>query len=207
MIYLLRHGSVGRRGVYLGQADWPLSPAGKRQARRWRDALASAAFDRIYSSDLARARGTADIIAAGQKAPVTCRPELREIKLGALEGLSRRAVQDRYPQAWKTRGEQIATYRPSGGESFRDLRERVVPLFESLAAERDTHTLIVAHAGVNRVLLCHVLGLPLRHLFRIGQDEGAMNLVDVCHRPRRVITLNAGPEGMICRRRQPSPQP
>jgi probable phosphoglycerate mutase len=82
------------------------------------------------------------------------------------------------PKAWMERGRNLDVYRPPGGESFSDLRDRVVPAFFHLLDRVRDPVLIVAHAGVNRVLLCHLLGMPLAHLFRLRQDTGALNLID-----------------------------
>ena len=74
----------------------------------------------------------------------------------------------------------MAHTRPEGGESFADVQARVWPAFEGIAAQAQGKagaTLVVAHAGVNRVLLCRLLGMPLAHLFRLGQDYCGLNLI------------------------------
>ncbi len=59
------------------------------------------------------------------------------------------------------------------------MRERVVPALRDIAASGGERVLVVAHKGVNRVLLCELLGLPLERLFSISQDYGAVNVVAV----------------------------
>ena len=73
---------------------------------------------------------------------------------------------------------QIADFRPPGGESFLDLQQRVVPVFEKAVDNAGRNILIVAHAGVNRMILCHLLDIPPGNLFRLSQDWGAMNLIE-----------------------------
>ncbi len=100
----------------------------------------------------------------------------------------------RFPGEWDQRGRNISEYRPASGESFVDLAARVVPAFERLTAQPEDPILIVGHAGVNRVLLCHVLGMPLHHLFRMRQDYGALNIIDVIGDFRQISLMNLRPQ-------------
>jgi alpha-ribazole phosphatase len=193
-LLLLRHGAVqsdagGRR--YIGQTDVPLNEAGLRQADRWADYFAgTAAPADIFCSDLDRCAQTARKIAARcglEPMPV---PELREIDLGSWEGQRFDTIKARFPQAFQQRGEQIADHRPPGGESFRDLQRRVWPVFASLTQGLQGSRLIVTHAGVIRVLICRLLGMPLENLFSIGQAHGALNIIAVRPEGWRVQALN-----------------
>ena len=74
-----------------------------------------------------------------------------------------------------------------------DLQQRVVPVFEQTVDRAGQHLLIVAHAGVNRVLLCHLLGMPPENLLRIAQGCGAMNLIDRLTNGYRVHAMNLLP--------------
>jgi probable phosphoglycerate mutase len=84
-------------------------------------------------------------------------------------------------------------YRPPEGESFRDLQKRVLPVFKEIVSAARGNVLIVAHAGVNRVVLCHVLGMPINHLFRIAQDYGCLNVIETRGNLFSVTSLNARP--------------
>ncbi|MBI5896369.1 MAG: histidine phosphatase family protein, partial [Desulfobacterales bacterium] len=89
------------------------------------------------------------------------------------------------------RGRDLEGYRPPGGESFGDLRSRVVPAFERIIAQATANILIVGHAGVNRVILCHLLGMPLAHLFRLGQDYAGLNIIEPHAAECRVLAINS----------------
>jgi probable phosphoglycerate mutase len=104
--------------------------------------------------------------------------QLREIDLGELDGLPVDEVKSRFPGELQRRGENFVTYRPPGGESFADVHARVVPLCEKIVQRAKGNVLIVGHAGVNRVILCHLLAIPLAHLFRLGQDYGSLSIID-----------------------------
>ncbi len=195
-IYLLRHGAIlsaGNGKQYIGAQDLALSAIGLSQARAWADYFASTVLDEIYCSDLARCLETARIIGAGCNLAPQALSELREVNLGAWEGQQFDTIKTRDPQGFQQRGEHIADHRPPGGESFRDLQERMWPIIEAAARRRKNQTLIVTHAGVIRVLLCRLLGMPLDNLFRIGQAYGALNIVEVRPEGYRVQAINIQP--------------
>jgi probable phosphoglycerate mutase len=195
-ILLLRHGDIGAGAGekrFIGQTDVPLSETGRRQALYWRSCLAEVQPLRIVSSDLRRCKATARIIAADHGMDVTLQTELREILLGEWEGMTFGRVKERWPESFRQRGMDLARFRPPGGESFLDLQKRVIPVIEAAADRADRQILIVAHAGVNRVVLCGLLGMPVENLFRIAQGHGAMNLVDRQANGYRIASLNLLP--------------
>lgn len=209
MILLLRHGEIARPApkAFVGRADLPLNDLGVRQAQYWGDWLADRPLSKIHASDLSRTRETTRLIlerrARSERSGVVPAPSvrfdpaLREIDLGAWEGLTPDEVRRRYPGQWEARGRDLAAFRPPGGESFADLAARIVPVFEALAPSSPGGTgdvLLVAHAGVIRVILCHVLGLPLADLMRLGQGYGAMNLVERGPRGYVLHGLNLRPD-------------
>ncbi|MCP4107867.1 MAG: alpha-ribazole phosphatase [Desulfobacteraceae bacterium] len=189
-IYLLRHGEIDLQGEkrFIGQTDLPLNQNGTAQAYYWHRELADVVFSGIFCSDLRRTYKTACIIAGHEN--VQAMPQLREIKLGEWEGLSMLEIRTCFPDEWKKRGEDIVTYRPQGGESFADLHARAVPVFEQISGESDGNVLIVAHGGVNRVILCHVLGMPADNLFRLNQDYGCLNIIDCSRTPVQLTAMN-----------------
>jgi alpha-ribazole phosphatase len=197
MIYLLRHGEIDPSGTkrYVGQVDLPLTQKGEFQAQWWRKTLTNFPLDLIYCSDLMRSRETAQIIAETRQVRIQVMFQLREIDLGEWDGLSVEEVKNRFPEEWQRRGQDLVTYRPPGGENFADMHARVVPLFEHIVQDhREGNVLIVGHSGVNRVILCHLLGIPLAHLFRLGQDYGSLSIIDNEKKEMRLIAMNLTPE-------------
>jgi alpha-ribazole phosphatase len=178
-LYLMCHGDSRQDDVrrYIGQTDLPLNEMGLEQAKYWQRKLSSVSFYGIYCSDLVRSLETARIIAQKRGMSVCSLTELREIRLGAWEGLSVTEVRQRFPGEYEKRGENFPDYRPPNGESFSDLRGRIVPVFERIVSEMEGNVLIVGHAGVNRTILCHVLGMPLENLFRLQQQWGSLSIL------------------------------
>jgi probable phosphoglycerate mutase len=194
-IHLLRHGDTRRDRVkrYIGQADLPLNEAGRAQAEFWRGQLAGRQFERILCSDLVRSYETASIIAREHPAPVQALPRFREIALGAWDGLAVDEVRELYPGEYEKRGSDLVYYRPPAGECFADVAARVIPLFEEIVRTSQGDLLVVGHAGVNRVLLCHLLGMPLANLFRLGQDYACLNLIEHRAGGASVLGMNIAP--------------
>lgn len=192
LIYLVRHGDIGL-GVdkrYIGQTDLPLSILGKKQAFLLKEIFCRVPLDNIYCSDLGRAQQTAEIIASAHPLLPTVREELRELFMGEWEDKLFSEIRAKYPEDFKARGVDITYFRPQLGESFSDCSKRVIPVFESLTQAQDSTVLIVGHAGVNRVILCHVLGIPLVNVFRLEQSYGCVNLISKEGFEYRLKSLN-----------------
>jgi len=194
-IFLMRHGDSRKDSVrrYIGQSDDPLNDRGREQAAWWRAKLAPIRFSRVFCSDLARSMQTARIVMAGSGETISSLPELREISLGDWEGLAIGDVRAGKPAEYAERGLRPDLHRPPGGESFADLRNRVVPVFLDIAGREEGTILVIGHAGVNRVILCHVLGMPLKNIFLLGQDYGCLNLFGRGNGRVRVDALNHRP--------------
>ncbi len=194
ILFLLRHGVTDNDGVkrYIGQTDVPLGASGYRQADRWAQYFAQIAVQRILCSDLQRSTETADIIGRRCRITPEAHSKLREIDLGSWEGMSFDHIRDQYPEEYALRGRDIARYRPLQGESFQDLRRRVVPFWDHQFKQSRENVLFVGHAGVNRILLCHLLGMPLSHLFRLEQDPAALSVIVRKNEYHRVVLLNMG---------------
>lgn len=194
-ILLLRHGQIEtptNEKRFVGQIDLALSVVGKAQAAYWQSCLASRSFGKVVSSPLSRCLETARIITGG-KCEIETIPGLREIGLGQWEGVPISEVKRRWPDAYRQRGLDMAGFRPPDGESFLDLKKRVVPAFETAVEKSASPVLAVAHAGVIRMILCHILGMPAQNLFRINLGYGALTLVDLNAGGYSIQTINLLP--------------
>ncbi len=191
-IFLMRHGETQSDGVkrYIGQTDLPLSTIGKSQAKSWQAFFKEIPLTAIVSSDLSRARETAAIIAGRRDIPRVAKTGFREISLGSWENMPFAALQEKAAAEFRKRGQAIDTHRPPGGESFLDLQQRAVATFYYTVAETSGNVLIVAHAGLNRVILCHLLGMPIVNLFRLGQDYACLNTIIQRDNDFRVLRFN-----------------
>ena len=191
-VLLIRHGEIAGDDTahrFIGRTDLPMSEDGEGEIRLLARRVQRVPLDAVYCSDLGRSRRTAELLAEGRAIPVRVKPELREIDLGAWEGLPRREVAERQPTEYEQRGRDIENFRPPGGESFADLKRRVLCFWQSAIEASGPGTVaIAAHAGVNRVILCHVLGMPLSNLFRLSQQTGCLNVIE-WHRSGTAVRL------------------
>lgn len=168
----MRHGALppNPERRFVGQRDIGLSATGRAQAVSWRERLADTPFAAVVSSDLSRCVESALLVKGERDIPLIPEPAFREISLGAWEGLTPAEVEARFPGAYAARGRNLAESRPQGGESFVDLAARALPAFDALArAFAGRALLVVAHAGVNRVILARAMALPLRYVPDIPQ--------------------------------------
>lgn len=162
-LVLVRHGETAwnREGRFQGHADIPLSEAGRAQARALRARLAAAhvhlfddAHTAVLTSDLRRAHQTAEIAFGGSGRVLHVRRELREFCYGVFEGLTRREIDDRFPDVM---GRWVAGDRAfaiEGGESRAQVHARAHgAITEFLAAMPHRHVVVVAHGGTMRQLL------------------------------------------------------
>jgi probable phosphoglycerate mutase len=191
-IYLLRHGIIegADERRLIGQTDFPLLEKGRDQARACEQALRQVDFSEIWCSDLKRTVETAAIVSHNRSVPAARAPALREIALGQWDGLRINIIHEQYPEMWAERGRDIAGFRPPGGESFHDVQHRVLSFIDPLVSRASGNVLLVSHAGVIRSMLCHALGMPLSHLFRLHLDYCGWSIVEADGDGWRVIAVN-----------------
>jgi len=194
-LYLVRHGAIiaVAKKAYIGQIEAPLSEEGVEQAwalRRWLEPLS---LSRALASDLSRSQRTARIIMGRRAGVVEPVPTLREINLGEWEGFSFEEIREKFPEAYAARGCDIEHFRPPRGESFADCRERVEASLHKILDGSRGNVLMVGHAGVNRLILCSILGIPVQNLHSIGQDYGCLNVIEFGPDRTRVQLMNFSP--------------
>jgi broad specificity phosphatase PhoE len=159
-ILLVRHGETdwNREGRWQGHSDRSLDDAGRAQARLLGAHLAGVGIDLLYSSDLARARETAAAVEATTGLDARIEPDLREVDVGGLTGLSRAEVEARDPAWFRTWLDGAVTGYPDG-ETYLDVHRRSVRAFERILDEADGHTAaVVCHGGNIRAITLEVAG-------------------------------------------------
>ncbi len=195
-LFLVRHGEVDGAGEALhGHVDVPLTVRGTAQMEGAAAFLAREPLCAVYASDLQRARVGAEVVARVHGLDPVVDPALRELDMGAWDGRPMAdlwAEHRRELEAWWT---DLEGFRLPGGESLADLRARVQPALDrALARHRGRTLCVVAHGGVNRVVLFAAMGLPLQQFHRVAQDYGCVNRIDYYPDGRVVVgCVNAVP--------------
>ena len=181
-LYMVRHGQIVNydKIPVCGYTDIDVTEVGNLQLEKLAERLRLTAISAIYSSDLQRSVKGAQIVARHHDVPLYHLPELREMHFGDWEGLTLEEIRTRFPDELERRKKELIDFQPPGnGESIKHLYDRIIPCFKNILEEQNGNDfLIVGHGVVNRVILCHSLGLDLSRMFNIQQNYGCLNIVD-----------------------------
>lgn len=177
---LIRHGEPVGGKMYRGYRDDPLSDKGWQQMR---NAVADHNhWDAIVSSPLLRCAEFAVELAEKLRIPVTINDNLKEIGWGEWEGQTAKQIchgqADRLRQFWNAPLE----YTPNDAEIVTDFRDRVIQAWDkAILSHKGQRVLLVGHAGVTRVLVSHVLEMPIKRMFNIYVSNAAVTRITVDH--------------------------
>lgn len=192
-IFLVRHGAtvLTAEDRFAGATDVQLSDEGRDQARRLAVRLSGQKITAVYASPLGRTVETAQILAKPHNLDVQTRDGLREISHGRWEQLTRREVEEKFPEEAGAWDEDPYTYAPVGGESGLAVTARALPvLMEIVRAHADEQALVVSHKATIRLLLSSLLGFdPRRYRDNLDQNPAALNIIDFKDSVRARLTL------------------
>lgn len=148
----------------------------------------------VYCSDLVRAVKSAEMIARQHRLNTVFVRNLRERSFGIWEGMTFTEIKERYPLEFESWANNPVEFSPIKGESTTVVKNRVIPELERIIRKHaGEHIAVVAHGGINRIILCHILGVPLENIFRIEQDYGAVNIIEFWDRYPVVKLVNFRP--------------
>ncbi len=156
---MVRHGETdwNRESRFQGQSDPPLNAAGRRQARELAERLSGEPLDTVYASPLRRAYETAEIVAGRLGLEIQAVDALREVFLGAWEGLTLSEVEARFPESYRRWVDHRDGWHD--GETYDDLGQRVIAgLLEIAEAHEDGRVLAVTHGGPIRSAVAAATG-------------------------------------------------
>jgi len=161
---IVRHGetdwNAGKR--IQGQIDIPLSSRGHAQARATGNALMNEGFAALYTSDLLRAKQTAEATAHIANLPLQLEPGLRERHYGCLQGLTHEEAETRFPEEYRRHRQRDPRFTPPGGESLLGLAARLADTCEKLARRHPGESvLLFTHGGVLDIFYRQAKGMAL----------------------------------------------
>jgi probable phosphoglycerate mutase len=168
-LWLARHGQTdwNVEGRYQGQADVPLNGLGLQQALELAHKLDSQRFAAIYTSDLQRARQTADIVAARLGLPVRVDARLREIDQGDWEGCLVRDIERLYAEEWHVNPADPEKFGAPNGETIGQVSVRVISAANDIAeAFPRGRVLVVSHGLALAILICRAREIPLDRVYQ-----------------------------------------
>lgn len=178
-VIFVRHAIAQGNGQFNGQRDVPLAPNGRRQLPGLIRRLSSYSIGAVFSSDLSRARQTADAVAQRLHKHCESRRGLREMHFGDWEGLSWKHILTRYPRLSQRWIDDFVRRPIPGAELFDSFVRRVRQEIRAIVQVNPNRcVLIVTHAGVIRVALATALGMHLRNAFRIAVNPCSISVID-----------------------------
>ncbi len=179
-IDMIRHGEpVGGR-KYRGQIDDPLSDKGWQQMR---DAVADHhPWDVVVSSSLSRCRAFAEEITTRHNLPLLIDPRFMEIGFGDWEGKTAAELmqidKDLLVNFWRS----PLQHTPQGAETLHEFEQRIISGWDDLLQQQQgKHILLVGHAGQQRMVIRHVLDMPLDKMYKLQIKNAGITRIDVEH--------------------------
>jgi broad specificity phosphatase PhoE len=204
-LFAIRHGDTefARERRFAGSRDdVTLTPRGREQCEAVARALAGTVVSAVYSSPLARARASAELIAAPHALAVRVEPAFREMAFGAWEGLTRADVAVRSPSEFEAWAAEPHRAQPPGGERLDAVAARVGAGVAALCGAHDGQTVVlVSHAIVTRLIVLAALGLGPDRLWSVDASPAGITEIEyqdgwiTVHRMNTLIHLDELGEG------------
>lgn len=191
--YLVRHGETiwNTLGQTQGHGNSPLTELGELQAENVASALSEYPIDMIYCSDLGRAVQTAEIIGNHLGVEVLPTKSLREMGFGEWEGMQIKNIEEKYPETFKMWRSQPDKVNIPGAENLNIVKDRQDKLIDELNKKYDNkHILLVSHSVTVRVMLLSFLESHIKNIYRIRQDNTAINIVEYRNYGPVVMKIN-----------------
>lgn len=168
-VYLARHGETdwNLKGLIQGHTDIPLNETGKKQAFELAAAIKDKGISirKIYSSDLQRARETAEIAAQVLLVETEALKGIQEVNLGRWEGYTWKQVREFFPDEYRKWYNNRRYEVPPEGESYEQVLQRVVPVLSRISSEEE-NVLVVVHSAVIMALLSYIYEKPFEEMSR-----------------------------------------
>ena len=166
-LYLIRHGEAAgnKNRTFQGRVDAPLTDHGRLQLKDLAERFRTVNFDEIYSSPLQRAYETAQAVNTYHHKTIHLEPGIIELDGGQWEGVHLSQLAQASPELMDAWINHLQDFQAPGGESFRQVYDRVRETIQRLIRENPGKTLVlVGHGCSIKTALCYCKGLPLEQL-------------------------------------------
>lgn len=194
ILYLTRHGETqwNLEGRFQGWGDSPLTSLGIKQAESLQKRLTSTPIDIIYSSDLKRAKHTAELVRGARDIPLITSKSLREKGFGSWEGLTYHEITANLQVDLEKYFRNPSLNLPADGEKYQDFTSRVIKKLDSIAKSHpEQSVLVVTHGLVLKVLLAHFSGVDLENIHQIPLPQQASLTVVTIKEGKGKLVLTA----------------
>jgi broad specificity phosphatase PhoE len=192
-VYLTRHGQTewNNIGRMMGWTNEDLNETGRIQAERLAKRLENVPLDAVYCSPLQRAITTGAIVGAKHGVTPKTSQGLIEINYGIWEGMARTDVKEKWPELHRIMMDNPENFQYPGGESYKDLRVRVVAAFNDVVkAEEGRNLLMVSHQGILKILIAELMGISYNDWNKFEVRNASLTSLTVEHGHVHFMTLN-----------------
>jgi broad specificity phosphatase PhoE len=196
--YIIRHAEKEKGDFYnprLRHQDEPISAKGKQDSQKLWSFFSDKQVSAIYVSGYLRTGQTIEFVASQLGLAPIIDERLNEMDNGLFEGLSMQEIQQTYPEACRSMLERKEDFRFPEGETGAEAQKRIADLLEEKRKIHDRENVIfVAHEGLMRVLMCHIMGIPV---YRRGNFQvNFCGIVEIMYQPEyqawKLIRFNQG---------------
>jgi broad specificity phosphatase PhoE len=172
--YILRHAEKERGEYYnpnLRHQDEPINRTGLEHAERLIEYFVDKEISKIYISAYLRTKQTSAPLARHFNLVPVVDERLNEVDNGLFEGMTEEDVKQKYPGEWQAYRKRRADFRFPGGETGEEARDRIANfLDEKCEPHGDENIVIVSHDGLIRVMMCHLMKLPVTNRWDFRVD-------------------------------------
>jgi broad specificity phosphatase PhoE len=173
-VYFIRHSAKEAGDFFnprLNRQDEPISAEGRLAAESLCWYFSGIEVVSIYVSEFVRTAQTAQTLAESFGLVPVVDARLNEMNNGQIERLTDEQVQEQYPEVWQAFRERNRDFRFPGGETGEEVRQRIADFLEEKRLELDgKNMIVVCHDALIRILMCHVLEMPLYHRWKLKVD-------------------------------------
>ena len=180
VIDLLRHGDVEGGRKYRGHQDDPLSESGWQQLRD--NTRHRQDWHQIISSPLKRCAEFSRELADKYQLPLKIEQDFKEISFGLWEGKTAEELLAEDEASIKKYWNDPLNVTPPQGEALFDFEKKIILAWNKMLNQyAGQHILLLSHAGVMRIILCHILGMPLTELFKLDVALAKASRIEIIH--------------------------
>lgn len=178
-LLLIRHGETeyNFNKRYCGFSDPPLNTSGISQVKSLAKKMRGYEVSPVYSSDLLRAKQTAEILFPGHQIKIT--PDFREYNFGIFEGLTYSEIMENYPTLYRNWISNPLNSLLPESEGFEEFKKRVFDALSStISLNKDKTIALVTHSGPIRLILCKTLGCGFEKFWEANQKNATFSVID-----------------------------
>jgi alpha-ribazole phosphatase len=192
-LFLIRHAETDgtKEKRFMGRMDLPLNETGIRQAESLALRLKGEEISAFYVSPMKRTFQTAKILNQFHKRHLRKRHAFKELDFGKWEGMTLDEIYKNNNELCRRWFSDLENFTMPCGESYRDMKERVISGWEKIRREASGATVaIVTHGGPIRIFLCHILKLDVSIFWKMQLDTSSLNIIAFSRGSATLTLLN-----------------